>query len=191
MNVSLFSPSYEAKWGRSPKIQKKAEKTAREAMTEGFQEQIKAHAQRDAKKGIYMDEAYIQMSLDHMRQYVSPNRSGLIAQTAPLLQEAADAKDPLWEAYQRLMDKLSGKEYSVKVQSGRVGQTAEIYSPDGEMIAGYNSLGSGWTTLNTAAENKFLSSAATVYAQAYREARAEMKAAGQTQQPAPALDIRV
>ena len=191
MNVGFFSQSYEAKWGRTPKIQAQAEKEAGEAMTESFVEQIKAHAQRDAKKGIYMDQPYIQMTLNHMRETVSPNRKGLIAQAAPLLRAAEDSQDPLWQAYERMMDKLSGKEYSIKVQGGRVGQTAEIYSPDGEMIAGYNSLGSGWTEIQTKAESKFLDNATVVYAEAYRQARAGLKAAAQEDsQPAYTLDVQ-
>ncbi len=191
MEVSFFSQSYLAKWGRTPKIQEKAEKAAGEAMTEGFVKQIKVHAQRDAKNGIYMDQDYIHMTLAHMRETVSPNRRGLIAKTNTLLQEAANAKDPLWEAYERLMDKLSGKEYSAKVRGGCIGQTAEIYSPDGEMIAGYNSLGSGWTEIQTKAESKFLDNATVVYAEAYRQARAGLKAAAQEDsQPAYTLDVQ-
>ena len=90
-----------------------------------------------------------------------------------------------------MRDKLSGKEYSIKVQGGRVGQTAEIYSPDGEMIAGYNSLGSGWTEIQTKAESKFLDNATVVYAEAYRQARAGLKAAAQEDsQPAYTLDVQ-
>ena len=57
-------------------------------------------------------------------------------------------------------------------------------------VAEYNSLGGGWTDIQTKAEHEFFSESASVYLQAYREARAEMKSS----QPAPpvetAVDIR-
>lgn len=176
-----------AKWGKTPTIQKKAENTAKSAMTEGFVRQLKAHAQKDAQKGVYMDQEFIQLQHNQMRQYVSPDRSGPTAQVTALLTQAAKEQHPLLELLDRLLGNCSGK-----IQSDSVGQTAEIYSPDGEMIASYNSLGGGWTVIQTKAEQKFLSEAATVYAQAFREARSQMKAA--PEQPAPAsgetMDIR-
>ncbi|MCI8526788.1 MAG: hypothetical protein HFF17_12930 [Oscillospiraceae bacterium] len=52
------------------------EKTAKSGMSDGFIERIKAYAKEDAKKGIYMSEGFTQMRLAHMKQYVSPDRSG-------------------------------------------------------------------------------------------------------------------
>lgn len=48
------------------------------------------------------------------------------------------------------------------------------------MIASYNSNGAGWTIDQTAAEQKFLHESGILYAQAYKAALAEMKAAAQT-----------
>ena len=109
-------------------------------------------------------------------------------QVTAFLTESAKEQPLLLELLDRLMGNCSGK-----IQSDSVGQTAEIYSPDGEMIAGYNSLGAGWTSVQTKAEQKFLSEAATAYAQAFKEARAQLKAV--RVQPAlpdgAAMDIRV
>ena len=52
------------------------EKTAKNGMSGGFIERIKAYAKEDAKKGVYMSEGFTQMRLAHMKQYVSPDRSG-------------------------------------------------------------------------------------------------------------------
>ena len=68
---------------------------------------------------------------------------------------------------------------SGKVHHNSTGQTAEIYSSDGEMIASYNSNGTGWTIDRTEAEEKFLQETGRLYAQTYKAARAEMQAAAQ------------
>jgi len=183
------SPKSEAaKWGRTPEIQKKAAATAKSAMTDGYIEQVKAMARRDAQKGVYMDKEYIQASLAHMEKYVSPDRSGPIAQVSAELRRAAGGGGSLESLFQ-LLDQLTGN-CTAKIHTGVVGQTAEIYSADGEMIAGYNSLGGGWTTVQTKAESKFLDESKNVYYQAYTEARAEMKAAQASGQPAPSVDFR-
>ena len=165
-------PSYAAKQGRTPAIQRDAEQKAQSAMTDGFVSQLQQQAKRDAQRGVYMDGAAIQLQRAQMRQFVSPDRAGPIGQTTALLQQAARQKDPMLELLDNLLNQCSGK-----IQSSPQGQTAELYAPNGEIIASYNSLGSGWTEIQTKAEQKFLSAAAIVYAQAFREARAEQKAA--------------
>lgn len=190
MKIDYLSSSYReaVKWGETPEIQKKAQKTASDAMTDGFVERIKEYAKKDAKQGVYMSEQYIQMQLSHMNQYVSPDRSGPMAKVSNFIDAALHDYDPMLE----ILDMMLGN-VSVKGRITPVSQTAEIYSPDGEMIAGYNSLGGGWHIRQTKAESKFLSETATVYAQAFKEARAEMKAAAQNQAPqssSSSVDIR-
>lgn len=62
--------------GKVPATQKKSEKTAKNAMTDGFVERIKSLAKEDAQKGIYMDKGYLQLQHSQMKQCVSPDRSG-------------------------------------------------------------------------------------------------------------------
>ena len=62
-------------WGKSSKAQG-TEKTAKSAMTDGFIERIKEYAKEDAKRGEYMSAGFTQMRLAHMKNYVSPDRSG-------------------------------------------------------------------------------------------------------------------
>ena len=180
MQINSLSNSYRsaayreaAKWGKTPEIQNKAEKAAANAMTDSFVEQVKAQAKKDAKQGVYMSQTYIQMQKSHMNQFVSPDRSGPMAQVSNLIQEAMKSYDPILS----LLDTMLGN-YSVEGRISPEGQTAHIYSPDGEMIASYNSLGGGWTTCQTEAESKFLDKGMEVYKQAYNEARAELSAAG-------------
>ena len=66
----------------------------------------------------------------------------------------------------------------MKAYVGGLHPTAEVYAPNGEMIAAYTTAGT-WKEIPTAAEEKFMSEAASVYLEAFRAARAEMKSASQ------------
>jgi hypothetical protein len=166
------------------------EKTAKSGMSDGFVERIKAYAKEDAKKGVYMSESFTQMRLAHMKKYVSPDRSGPKADVMSAIQAALNEPHPMLQALEKMLEKLSGG-CSANLKISSIQQAAEIFAPNGENIASYNSLGGGWTDIQTKAEHEFFSESASVYLQAYREARAEM----QSSQPAPpvetAVDIRV
>ena len=170
---------------KSSKIQG-TEKTARGAMTDGFIERIKAYAKEDAKKGVYMSEGFIQMRLAHMKQYVSPDRSGPKNQVMSAIQAALKEPHPMLQALEKMLEKLSGG-CSANLKISSVQQAAEIYAPNGENIASYNSLGEGWTDIQTKEEHKYFDETASIYLKAFREARAEMKAA----QTAPAAETSV
>ena len=82
----------------------------------------------------------------------------------------------------------------MKAWIGGLVDTAEIYAPNGEMIAGYNSNG-GWTEVSTEAEYQFLHQADQIYHDAFREAREEINASAKSPAPEPAgeatFDTRV
>ncbi len=162
------------------------EKTAKNGMSGGFIERIKAYAKEDAKKGVYMSEGFTQMRLAHMKQYVSPDRSGPKNQVMSAIQAALKEPHPMLQALEKMLEKLSGG-CSANLKISSVQQAAEIFAPNGENIASYNSLGGGWTDIQTKAEHDFFSESASVYLQAYREARAEM----QSSQPAPSIATSV
>ena len=164
-----------ATWGKSPKIQGTA-KTAKSAMTDGFIERIKAYAKEDAQKGEYMSAGFTQMRLAHMKQYVSPDRSGPKSQVMSAIQAALKEPHPMLQALEKMLEKLSGG-CSANLKISSVQQAAEIYAPNGENIASYNSLGGGWTDIQTKEEHKYFDETASIYLQAFREARAEMKSA--------------
>ena len=161
--------------GTDPRILEEAEETAQSAMTEGFVKRLRACAREDAKRGVYMSGSCNLMRKEQMRERVSPDRSEPMAQVNCAIQQALSETDPLLRLLDRLLDKLSGN-CSAGIHIRPEGQTAEIRAPNGETIASYNSLGSGWTEIQTKAEGKFMSESAMVYAQAYKEARAELKA---------------
>ena len=166
------------KWGQSPKTQKAEKRTAESAMTDGFIARIKAYAKEDAKQGIYMSPEFNQMRIAHMKQSVSPDRDGPKAEVMSAIQAALKEPHPMLQAVEKLLEKLSGGG-SANLKISAIHQAAEIYAPNGENIASYNSLGGGWTDIQTKEEHKFYSETAFVYLQAFREARAEMKAAAE------------
>ena len=166
------------KWGNRPKTQA-AEKSAESAMTDGFIERIKAYAKEDAKRGVYMSKGYIQMEHMQMEKYVSPDRSGPKQEVMSAIQAALNEPHPMLQALEKMLDKLSGGG-SARLKICSIQQTAEIFAPNGEIIASYNSLGGDWTNIQTKEEHKFFDEATSVYLQAFREARAEMKAAAKS-----------
>ena len=161
-------------WGQSPKTQKAGKRTAESAMTNGFIERIKEYAKEDAKQGVYMSKGFTQFHLAHMKQCVSPDRSGPKAEVMSAIQAALKEPHPLLQALEIMLDKLSGGG-SANLKISGVHQAAEVFAPNGESIAFYSS-NNGWMDIQTKEEHKFYSESAMVYLQAYREARAEMKA---------------
>ena len=175
-------------WGKSSKAQGTA-KTAKSAMTDGFIERIKSYAKEDAKRGEYMSAGFTQMRLSHMKQYVSPDRSGPKNQVMSAIQAALKEPHPMLQALEKMLEKLSGG-CSANLKISSVQQAAEIYAPNGENIASYNSLGGGWTGIQTKEEHKFFDETASIYLQAFLEARAEMKAAPASAPVETSVDIR-
>ena len=155
-------------------------------------EQIKKHAKEDARRGVYMSPEFNQMRLAHMKQCVSPDRSGPKAEVMSAIRAALNEPHPLLQALDKMLEKLSGGG-SANLKISGIQQTAEVYAPNGENIASYNSLGGGWTDIQTKEEHKFFDESTSVYFQAYREARAEMKSEAPAAEPAgaAAFDTRI
>lgn len=193
-----FGVSKTAPYGKTTQILTKADKKVQSAMTDEFVEQLTSLAKENAQEGVYMDQKFVQLRRSQMEKYVSPDRAGPMAQTNQVLQEVAkEEDDPLLKFLDSMLGNKSAQvrrdaakqtfvtmsgmsgNCSGKIHHNSTGQTAEIYSSDGEKIASYNSNGSGWTIEHTQAEDKFLDAAAKVYMQAYDEARAGIKVAAQ------------
>ena len=103
-------------WGKSSKAQGTA-KTAKSAMTDGFIERIKSYAKEDAKRGEYMSAGFTQMRLSHMKQYVSPDRSGPKNQVMSAIQAAL--KEPHPRRYMLLTARIS-QATTALAEAGRV-----------------------------------------------------------------------
>ena len=195
MQISgVNNPLEAAKWGKTPLIQKKAVEASQNALTDEYVEKLKEQARKDAKAGAGMSQEAIQLEHGQMAKYVSPDRSGPMAQMSRELQKAAqehkETQDPTLEFFDRMMDQLRKKPMKYRIDRTFKGlsggcsgdlcstpenQVATVYSPDGEQIASYNTSSGGWQVLNTQAENKFLLESGRLYAQAYKDACAEMK----------------
>ena len=176
--VSSVIARDQAKFEKSPAVKKAAQKEAQAALTDDVVAQIKEHAKKDAQVNVYMQKDYIQMINAHKRQRVSPNRQEAISRADLAMKSAAKGTGG-----SDLLSILLNK-YSMKAWLGRLVETAEIYAPNGEMIAGYNSHG-GWTEISTEAEYQFLHQADQIYHDAFREARAEINAAAKSPAPEP------
>ena len=173
MAVTLFPPGVpHSDIVNNTSSVKSAKRSAKNAITDGFAEQIRDLARKDAKKGICMDREYLQLRDSRMKKCISPDRSGSMAQVNSVMKALAQEQKRI-EAY---LDRLFGNCFA-KVKGDCIGQTAEIYSPEGEVIASYNSFGGGWTVIPTKAESNFIDETGAIYMQAFREARAEMRAA--------------
>lgn len=179
------------KWGQSPKTRKAEKRTAESAMTDGFIQRIKEYAKEDAKQGVYMSKGFTQFHLAHMKQCVSPDRSGPKAEVMSAIQAALKEPHPLLQALDKMLEKLSGGG-SAKLKISGIHQSAEVFAPNGESIAFYSS-NNGWMDIQTKEEHKFFSESAMAYLQAYREARAEMRAAADlpAAESAASLDTRI
>ena len=179
--VSSVIARDQAKFEKSPAVKKAAQQEAQAALTDDVVAQIKEHAKKDAQVNVYMQKDYIQMINAHKRQRVSPNRQEAISRADLAMKSAAKGTGG-----SDLLSILLNK-YSMKAWLGGLVETAEIYAPNGEMIAGYNSNG-GWTEISTEAEYQFLHQADQIYHDAFREARAEINAAAKSPAPEPAGD---
>ena len=186
--VSSIIARDQAKFEKSPAVKKAAKKEAQAALTDDVVAQIKEHAKKDAQVNVYMQKDYIQMINAHKQQRVSPDRQEAISRAALAINSAPKGKGSA-----SLLSMLLGK-YSMKAWVGGLVDTAEIYAPNGEMIAGYNSNG-GWTEISTEAEYQFLHQADQIYSDAFKEARAEINAAAKSTTPESAggagFDTRV
>lgn len=186
--VSSVIERDKSKFEKSPAVKKAAKKEAQAALSDDVVAQIKEHAKKDAQVNVYMQKDYIQMINAHKQQRVSPDRQEAISRATLAINSVAKGKGSA-----DLLSMLLG-EYSMKAWVGGLVDTAEIYAPNGEMIAGYNSNG-GWTEISTEAEYQFLHQADQIYSDAFKEARAEINAAAKSPTPESAggagFDTRV
>ena len=165
--VSSVIARDQAKFEKTPAVKRAAKKDAQAALTDDVVAQIKEHAKRDAQVNVYQQKDYIQMINSHKQQRVSPDRQDAISRANMAMRSASrGGKD--------LLSMLLGK-YSMNAWLGGLVDTAEVFAPNGEMIAAYNSDG-GWTEISTEAEYQFLHQADQIYYDAYKEARAEINA---------------
>lgn len=160
------------------------------ALSDEYIEQIKAQARADAAKGRYMDgydskqrTGFSAMRDAQMKQFVSPDRQKATSHVSAML----NSPNLVLRPGENLFDLLSIP-FTAAISRGPVfGTTAEIYSKDGEMIAGYRD-SCGWFDVPTKDETRFQYESNQIYCEAYKAAEAEIAAAKQTAAPAVSGD---
>ena len=143
--VSSVIARDQAKFEKTPAVKKAAKKEAQAALSDELVAQIKEHAKKDAQVNVYQQKDYIQMINAQKQQKVSPSRQDAISRATFAMNTAAKGTGS-----SNLLSMLLGP-YSMKAWIGGLVDTAEIYAPNGEMIAAFNSDG-GWTEISTEAE---------------------------------------
>lgn len=160
------------------------------ALSDEYIEQIKAQARADAAKGRYMDgydkkqrTGFSAMRDTQMKQFVSPDRQKATSHVSAML----NSPNLVLRPGENLFDLLSIPFTATISRGPMFGTTAEIYSKDGEMIAGYRESG-GWFDVPTKDETRFQYESNQIYCEAYKAAEAEMAAAKQTAAPSVSGD---
>lgn len=160
------------------------------ALSNEYVEQIKAQARADAAKGRYMDgydkkqrTGFSAMRDAQMKQLVSPNRQKATSHVSAML----SSPNLVLRPGENIFDLLSIPFTATISRGPMFGTTAEIYSKDGEMIAGYRE-SDGWFDVPTKDETRFQYESNQIYCEAYRAAEAEIAAAKQTVAPAVSGD---
>ena len=160
------------------------------ALSDEYVEQIKVQARADAAKGRYMDgydkkqrTGFSAMRDTQMKQFVSPDRQKATSHVSAMLNNPNLVLHP----GENLFDLLSIPFTATISRGPMFGTTAEIYSKDGEMIAGYRESG-GWFDVPTKDETRFQYESNQIYCEAYKAAEAEIAAAKQTAAPAVSGD---
>lgn len=155
------------------------------ALSDEYVEQIKAQARADAAKGRYMDgydkkqrTGFSAMRDAQMKQLVSPNRQKATSHVSAML----NSPNLVLRPGENLFDLLSIPFTATISRGPMFGTTAEIYSKDGEMIAGYRESG-GWFDVPTKDETRFQYESNQIYCEAYKAAEAEIAAGKQTAAP--------
>ena len=185
--VSSIIARDQVKFEKTPAIKEAAQKTAKAALTDDVVAQIKEHAKKDAQVKVYQQSGYVSMINAYKQQSVSPNRQEAVSRATLAMNSATKGGDDL-------VSMLLGG-YSMKAWMGMI-TTAEVYAPNGEMIAAFNSDGGGWTEIPTEAEYQFMHEADRIYREAYDAARAEINAAAAKRsevdrEGAASFDVRV
>ena len=156
------------------------------ALSDEYVEQIKACARKAAADGTNMvSSGYASMRDVQMGKHVSPDRGRAISQVSTMLNNPNLVLRP----GENLFDLLSIPFTATISRGPMFGTTAEIYSKNGEMMAGYRD-SCGWFDVPTKDETRFQYESNQIYREAYNTAKAELSnGAQQTTAPAVSGDV--
>lgn len=156
------------------------------ALSDEYVEQIKACARKADADGTNMvSSGYASMRDVQMGKHVSPDRGRAISQVSTMLNNPNLVLRP----GENLFDLLSIPFTTTISRGPMFGTTAEIYSKNGEMMAGYRD-SCGWFDVPTKDETRFQYESNQIYREAYNTAKAELSnGAQQTTAPAVSGDV--
>lgn len=147
-----------------------SEKKSKSFLPDGVVENIQEMARKDASKGVYMDDEFIAYNKQYMQSHISPNRSKLISLLAPRL-NSARYTNGLPSFFQ-----LPGLPFTGILQVGAAtGASMSIYDNSRTEILSYDNR-NGWLPHPSKEESRYQSETTAIYYEAYKAARAEMKA---------------
>ncbi|NMM61658.1 hypothetical protein HBE96_02915 [Clostridium sp. P21] len=148
----------------------KESKSTKSTQNNSLEESIIEMAKKDAYNGEYMGREFMALRRACVNK-VSPNRSLPMFQASNLMRNRYTFTNELSYWIAKLLE-LPFKGESTGISFGQ--DTAQIYSPNGEMIAAYH-WQSGWTSVPTSAEIAKSDELKFAYYKAYHEAREVMK----------------
>ncbi len=143
---------------------------------------IKEFAKDGAKKGDYMTPEYRNFIKSYMKENISPDRTALMAKASFLIPKTTDPKNALdsFLKYYGLKDidaveiLLNGESYS----ASRKLKYVSIKDEYGNEVLSWD-INNGWLSHSSKKEQIFYSSVTNIYAMAYDEERARMRANGE------------
>ncbi len=145
-------------------------------------DKIREFARNDAKVGDYMTPEYHNFFKSYMKENISPDRTALMAKASSLVPSTPNSKNAIdsFFKYYGLKDidpieiLLGGESYS----ASRKLKYVSIKDKHGDEILSWGT-NSGWLPHSSREEKNFRRITASVYSEAFDEARAEMRANGE------------
>ncbi|MDO4766501.1 MAG: hypothetical protein Q4A29_10595 [Eubacteriales bacterium] len=140
---------------------------------------IREFAKRDAKIGDYMSDEYNNFQRNYVKNNISPDRSVLMAKASPLVPSPKDGVRSFFKYYGlpdvSLVDILLGSE---KYTASRKMNYVSVKDKNGVEVLSW-SQNAGWLSHPSPEEEAFWDAETAIYAEAFSEARAEMRANGE------------
>ncbi|MDO4720123.1 MAG: hypothetical protein Q4A78_05635 [Peptostreptococcaceae bacterium] len=140
---------------------------------------IREFAKRDAKIGDYMSDEYNNFQRTYVKNNISPDRSALMAKASPLVPSSKDGIRSFFKYYGlpdvSLIDILLGSE---RYTASRKMNYVSVKDKNGVEVLSW-SQNAGWLSHPSPEEEAFWDAETAIYAEAFSEARAEMRANGE------------
>lgn len=140
---------------------------------------IREFAKKDAKTGDYMSDEYNNFQITYLKNNISPDRSALMVKASSLVPSSKAGIRSFFRYYGlpdvSLIDILLGSE---RYTASRKMNYVSVKDKNGVEILSW-SQNAGWLSHPSPEEEAFWDAETAIYAEAFSEARAEMRANGE------------